>query len=566
MPNRRRGKKNKHRNQHKRRNSNNHHRHKRPRPKKGDLTPISVPEDDPSDRHRDEEAPVSPDHGHGGKIQRTSSAEVITPSMKSTSHSAGHSPWKLHYEADDDDVSDTQHLSPLHQPAITPDPNESQSISSSNPYHGLSNLDHTENGEHRHSSTSTEIHPVSVGNGSTKMQILRSAKISHRSTRTADSSDDGHGILSSAFNALSHLTRAHSNPVVSKPVTSPGFSLNSPQLLAQHQHHQMPAISPLSTFRRASSDTMMSPTPSLRRSTSSPFGSPGKSILYRSPSRSTSPSGSSAHHIRFGAVEVHEFKLTAGSESDGVPEDGGYSLHLDRDEIRNQTVDLEEYERRRFSKLIERAQHLHWNKSKLNRARDDPEQYLFTAGRCDEFWDSLTPKEREQRLDPEWRKQHRHEIGEERKALDEIRSSRKDVFCDCKPLSKMHTAELKAVAERYGIPLNRHKKLKKGFLINMIRAQVLNHRDVCCWDEQSCSCAAAGIQCHSGVRGMRCGCFQDSAKRKCGNPNGRYVFKDPRFPRKLIEEWREFYGECSEEENGGGEAAKDSKVSFGSAH
>merc|ERR1712154_74101 len=114
----------------------------------------------------------------------------------------------------------------------------------------------------------------------------------------------------------------------------------------------------------------------------------------------------------------------------------------------------------------------------------------FTAGRCDEFYSYLTPKEREERLESDngkewtqWKQQHSKDLDAERAELERLRKSREsNIFCECKPLGKMSTEELKAVAERHHIKINKKKKVKKGFLINMIKSKVLNHQDVCCWD------------------------------------------------------------------------------------
>jgi len=521
-------------------------------------------------------------HGNDGiagkdKIQRhesQDSKEVTSPTIKSTSHSNIHSPLAIHYEADDDDHSDTHHLSPLHQPSITPgftpDPHDQPSLSSG----------HSNQGE-----SPTPTRDIK------KIQILRSAKISQRNTRFTDSSDDAHshhnspGIFSSAFGALNRLARSYSDPNTAnsartpslshdqstKSIISPGFTDNSPKLLAHHSMPHLPPISPLPGFRRASSDGALTPV----RGPVSPVRSPGRSILYGSPSRSSSPSHShshsgshsgphSAHHIRFGAVEVHEFKLTAGSESDGVPEDGGYSLTLDREEVYNQTVDLEEYERQRYSRWTKRAKDLHWPKHRMSQVEEEPERYLFTAGRSDEFFDYLSAKERKRRLESvygkEWRKEHFNDLSVEFEELTSIRKSREsDVFCDCKPLSKMGTNQLKEIAERHGIKI-KSKKLKKGFLVNMIKSKVLNHRDVCCWDKESCACCKRGIECHSGLNDWKCGCVKFN--KKCDNPEGRYMYKNPEYGGEVIKRWRKYY-EFDEEEEENADGYRDSKVSFG---
>eukprot|EP01084_Bolivina_argentea_P207658 354256_1 len=137
---------------------------------------------------------------------------------------------------------------------------------------------------HIHSPIKLHYYDADVSDSDTpnspSKQIIRSAKISHR---------DG-------------LTRAHSNP----SIISPGFDRDhAPSLITQHQ------FSPImpSNLHRASSEPLSSSC------------SPRFSIL-RSPSRSPSHNTSHSHSVSFGSVEVHEFSLLAGSESDGVPEDG----------------------------------------------------------------------------------------------------------------------------------------------------------------------------------------------------------------------------------------------------
>ena len=179
---------------------------------------------------------------------------------------------------------------------------------------------------------------------------------------------------------------------------------------------------------------------------------------------------------------------------------------------------------------------------------------LFTAGRCDQFFSYLSLKEREKRLniDSGWKQSHRKEISEEKMELDALRKSRRqsdNIFCNCRPLGAMSTSELKEIAKQYGIEFN-GRKVKKGFLVNKLRSQVLNYRDICCWDK-TCPCVAAGIECHGGTgdKSFQCGCVKHH--KKCGNPNGRYIYKTPRYASGVISEWKEFYkDEAGDEGNG----------------
>eukprot|EP01083_Nonionella_stella_P204685 745973_1 len=194
------------------------------------------------------------------------------------------------------------------------------------------------------------------------MQILRSAKISHRDTPTSPTPISPIPILSrTKSNSISHL--------------SPGFdNHHKPSLISQHQ------LSPLPILHRASSEPIYT-----SHSHTSPV-TPPTSILrsmkrYSSQSdTSTDHEHSSDGHVSFGEVEVHEFKLLAGSESDGVPDDGGLSLHMEQKEMCNNKLNIDIYEKQRYERWKQRAQYLHWNKQKLNKVMKYPEKYLFTAG------------------------------------------------------------------------------------------------------------------------------------------------------------------------------------------
>lgn len=344
----------------------------------------------------------------------------------------------------------------------------------------------------------------------TKIQILRSAKISHRDI---DNNNNLDGIAIES--PLPKLIRSNSNPISNM---SPGFNKNDSPLLLSHR------------------------LPSLIRAKSSPI----KSILrspYKSPSKTPSKS---PIKLSFGEVNIHEFKLLSGSESDGVPDEGGYSLHLDSKEINNHNMNVDEYEKQRYDRWKKRAKKLHWTKDKLSKAMDDPEKYLWTNGRCDEFYSYLTPKERERRLEinKEWKKLHSEELNKEKKELNEIRKSRKSnhIFCDCKPLSLMSTSELKIIAKQYEIPLHSNRKIKKGFLINRIKSKIPNNCiNDCCWDKLSCSCIAAEIDCHSGSdrRNFQCGCIKYN--KKCHNKFGQYQYKEPIYSKQIINEWNKYY-------------------------
>eukprot|EP01084_Bolivina_argentea_P230345 388561_1 len=427
-----------------------------------------------------------------------------------------HSPIKLHHY--DADISDSDHhnydnLSPLHQPT-------------------------------KIFTYNTKATPNNISRNKTpKMQILRSAKISHRDTPTSPTPISPIPILSrTKSNSISHL--------------SPGFdNHHKPSLISQHQ------LSPLPILHRASSEPIytshshtspVTPPTSILRSSSPVY--PIKRYSSQSQSQSQSQSGtgtdtdnehSSDGHVSFGEVEVHEFKLLAGSESDGVPDDGGLSLHMEQKEMCNNKLNIDIYEKQRYERWKQRAQYLHWNKQKLNKVMKYPEKYLFTAGRCDAFYSSLTVKEREKRLciNKQWKRQHCDELNAERKELNEIRKSRRsnNIFCNCKPLKAMSTNELKIIARQYGIKVYENRKVKKGFLINQLKSKVLNYRDICCWDRISCTCVAAQIDCHSGTqeKHFQCGCVK--YHKKCKNEYGRYVYKQPYYCKGLIDEWNEFY-------------------------
>lgn len=243
---------------------------------------------------------------------------------------------------------------------------------------------------------------------------------------------------------------------------------------------------------------------------------------------------------------MHEFKLLAGSESDGVPDDhGAYALYMEGRDAelteRRKSLKVDEYERERFKRWKARAEALHMREG----------DNLFTAGRSDSFFSSLSPKERRRRCEDG----DHHSAAAEQKELDALRRSRRKngIFCECKALKEMSTTELRAAAERKGLSV--HKKAKRGFIVNMIRSKVLRYRDVCCWDEAVCSCVAAGIECHSGGGcggNEQCGCVR--AGKKCDNKQGRYVYKAPRYAGALIEEWRECYDDM--------EGVAASKVAF----
>mmetsp|Transcript_55046 Transcript_55046/g.49548 ORF Transcript_55046/g.49548 Transcript_55046/m.49548 type:complete len:114 (-) Transcript_55046:1345-1686(-) len=107
----------------------------------------------------------------------------------------------------------------------------------------------------------------------------------------------------------------------------------------------------------------------------------------------------------------------------------------------------------------------------------------------------------------------------------------------------MSTSELKVIAKQYDIELHKNRKIKKGFLINRIKSKVSNYRDICCWDRITCSCFAAGVDCHSGSgrKNFQCGCIK--YHKKCANEFGRYQFKEPIYSKKIITEWNEYYKE-----------------------
>mmetsp|Transcript_24512 Transcript_24512/g.39559 ORF Transcript_24512/g.39559 Transcript_24512/m.39559 type:complete len:440 (+) Transcript_24512:273-1592(+) len=332
---------------------------------------------------------------------------------------------------------------------------------------------------------------------------FRSAKISHRDGATA-----------------ADIAMDTGNQ--SKLTISPAFK-NSP-LLCSHAHRSPSSLSSPSSILR------------------SPSKSPSSSMSGLSTPRTP-------QSVSFGAVEVHEFKLTAGADGDGVPGEGAFSLHFEgAEEVGAATLDLDEYERRRYARWKRRAQKLHWSAQKLC----EPEQYLWTAGRCDAFYSYLSPSEREKRvnIDKRWKREHSREIVCEREQLDELRASRKrnNIFCDCKPLSSMSTAELKARAREYGLKVCAHnKKVKRGYLLNQFTSKLGIDVHKCCWDATACSCIAAGIDCHCGTesRNFQCGCV--AAHSKCSNRNGRYMYKEPKYSSRVINEWKRFYQDVADD-------------------
>jgi len=61
--------------------------------------------------------------------------------------------------------------------------------------------------------------------------------------------------------------------------------------------------------------------------------------------------------------------------------------------------------------------------------------------------------------------------------------------------------------------------------------------DVCCWDD-SCECVQNGIRCHDSTS---CGCLDSN--KACDNPNGQYIYKEPRYPKKILQEWLKEYND-----------------------
>ncbi|ETO11302.1 hypothetical protein RFI_26078 [Reticulomyxa filosa] len=193
-------------------------------------------------------------------------------------------------------------------------------------------------------------------------------------------------------------------------------------------------------------------------------------------------------------------------------------------------------------------------------------------------------------------------LKEEVKELESIRKSRKRVGCTCKPINKLSIGELRKILgiihiyicrnsikhfamclllARYSLPANGNLKalqervknhvlqssnpllarfrepssspcyspqntyrfgqpLEK-LLVNKNKTQnkkkKLNLLNQCCWDD-TCECVRSGIRCHDSGP---CGCLDNNTP--CDNPNGQYIFKEPHYPKKILQEWLQEYND-----------------------
>jgi len=128
--------------------------------------------------------------------------------------------------------------------------------------------------------------------------------------------------------------------------------------------------------------------------------------------------GESKKRVRFQSVSVHEFEQMAGVESHGVPSEGisefffffsfrfwltcifclsvvlagNCSLYLGDLVNEDHHIDIDDYEKDRLNFLMERAKFLQWGK------KNSKKHNLYTRGRQDDFYSSLSDFQRKQRL------------------------------------------------------------------------------------------------------------------------------------------------------------------------
>jgi len=328
---------------------------------------------------------------------------------------------------------------------------------------------------------------------------------------------------------------------------------------------------------------------------------PSRSIL-KTPGQSDSPRTSASPRVyspttrvSFGRVQVLEFEQKAGSGSQGVPEQGAASLYLGALVDCKNEIPVEKFEEERKSKLFERALQ---RKGVSVDVKDDE---LYTRGREDILFHSYTHKDRikKYQMANNGVKVPTEELKKETKELEAIRQSRQRVGCSCKPICQLSAVELRGILAKYGLPTHgNHKTLqdrvkdqvlqsnspllarfrepssspcyspqntfrfgqplqkwltKKNNPINVNkptrnkaqkRAKKLNLLDQCCWDD-ACECVRSGIRCHDDGP---CGCLDKN--KPCDNPNGQYIYKEPHYPKQILQEWLQEYNDVpSDNEN-----------------
>jgi hypothetical protein len=247
-----------------------------------------------------------------------------------------------------------------------------------------------------------------------------------------------------------------------------------------------------------------------------------------------------------------------------------------------QKIPVEEFEQERKCKLYQRAREIQGNHVEV---KDDE---LYTRGREDGIFSSYNLKDRIQKYQRanNGAKVNIEDLKKEEKELQFIRKSRKHVGCSCKPISQLSTKELRQVLEKYGLskdgkretlqeriknevllsnsqflarlkepssspsyssettflfgkPLQQSKEVdrckKDSSRKKNKRSRKINLLDKCCWDD-SCECVRNGIRCHDSGS---CGCLDNN--KPCDNPNGQYIYKEPRYPKKILKEWLQVY-------------------------
>jgi len=342
------------------------------------------------------------------------------------------------------------------------------------------------------------------------------------------------------------------------PCLSPAFALNHSPNLSSHGYNFPSPIHP-NRFNKNSSNNNIITQLRLNNNNSTSY----------SPSFSFNKSISSNNtdkHVSFSELKVVEFSLTSGTESDGVPEYGGHSLALGK-KLRQSKVNIDEYEKKRYLRLKKRALQTIDDVSE-NDIELNAQKYLYTRGRNDDFYHSLTEEERVQKLkDYNAKRENQKNTKKEAKLLNELRKSRErnEIYCTCKPLNRMPITGLKYLASKYKIKYN-NKRVKKADLLKKI-LRYLNKNNsnsdsiidgnYCCFDKKLCSCLKNGINCHSGnnCANERCGCCK-AKTNSCNNPNGRYVYETPLYDENIIKEWKNIF------ENNSNDSVVTPKVTF----
>ncbi len=114
-------------------------------------------------------------------------------------------------------------------------------------------------------------------------------------------------------------------------------------------------------------------------------------------------------------------------------------------------------------------------------------------------------------------------IADLNKELKNIRNSRLETGCNCKPIKidKLSVTKMKAELISGGVPVVDVDRMDKSELTSAIRLK-LTQCKLCI--DQSCSCVLQEIICSA----ESCGCLKNGGKnaQPCGNPNGNEVF-DP---------------------------------------